>query len=61
MLGPIESPQGVVLMRREDLLARVRADLEGSDLVEELIAERRRAAEREDAESASRSIHRRSL
>ena len=46
----VESPQGFALMTREQLRARVRADLEGLDLVEDLIADRRRAAVREDAE-----------
>lgn len=44
-----ETPNGLVLMTRAQLRARVRGELEGLDLVNELIAERRRAAEREDA------------
>lgn len=45
----LETPSGVVLLTREQLKQRVRADLEGLDLVDELLAERRRAAEAEDA------------
>lgn len=40
---------GLVLMTRDQLRARVRDDLAGLDLVEELLAERRRAADDEDA------------
>ncbi len=40
---------GLVLMTREQLRNRVRDDLAGLDLVEELLAERRRAAADEDA------------
>ena len=40
---------GLVLMTREQLLGRVRGELEGLDLVGELLAERRRASEVEDA------------
>lgn len=45
----LETPSGVVLLTREQLKQRVRADLDGLDLVDELLAERRRAAEAEDA------------
>ncbi|HKY15552.1 MAG TPA: AbrB/MazE/SpoVT family DNA-binding domain-containing protein [Microthrixaceae bacterium] len=45
----LETPAGIVLMTREQLRDRVRADLEGLDLVGELLADRRRAAEIEDA------------
>ena len=45
----IETPDGLLLLTREQLLDRVRADLAGLDLVGELLAERRRAAELEDA------------
>ena len=46
----LETPEGVVLMTRQQLLARVRGELRGLDLVSELLADRRRAAEVEDAE-----------
>lgn len=45
----LETPGGLLLLTREQLLDRVRADLAGLDLVGELLAERRRAAELEDA------------
>ena len=45
----LNTPGGLVLMTRRQLLARVRGELEGLDLVNELLAERRRDAEREDA------------
>jgi len=45
----LETPGGLVLLTREQLRARVRLELEGLDLVAELLADRRRAAEREDA------------
>lgn len=44
----LETPNGLVLMTREQLRARVRSELEGIDLVTELLADRRQAAERED-------------
>ena len=44
-----ESTSGLVLLTREQLRDRVRSDLAGLDLVGELLAERRRAAELEDA------------
>lgn len=40
----LDSPGGLVLLTRAQLRARVRADLEGHDLVAELLAERRREA-----------------
>ena len=46
----VETPDGLLLLTREQILERVRADLAGFDLVGELLAERRRAAELEDAE-----------
>jgi len=49
----LETPGGVVLVTREQLLSRVRSELRGHDLVGELLGERRRAAELEDAEMAS--------
>ena len=44
----LESSDGLVLLTRRQLRARVRAGLAGHDLVGELLAERRRAAEEED-------------
>ena len=44
----IESPGGLVLLTREQLRDRVRSELAGLDLVGELLADRRRAAEIED-------------
>jgi len=44
-----ETPTGLALLTREQLLARVRADLTGLDLVGELLAERRQQAAAEDA------------
>lgn len=46
----LDTPAGLALLTRDQLLARVRADLAGVDLVGELLAERRRAALQEDAE-----------
>lgn len=45
----LETPDGLVLLKREQLLARVRADLGGLDLVSELLSERRADSQREDA------------
>jgi AbrB family looped-hinge helix DNA binding protein len=45
----IESPDGLVLLTREQLKARVRRDLAGLNLVDELLADRRAQAEAEDA------------
>jgi AbrB family looped-hinge helix DNA binding protein len=45
----IEAPDGLVLLTREQLKARVRAELAGLDLVKELLAERRAQADVEDA------------
>ena len=44
----LETPGGLVLMTRRQLRSRVREELTGLDLVTELLADRRRAAERED-------------
>ena len=44
-----ESPWGLVLTSREALLARIQSELEGSNLVEELLVERRQQAAVEDA------------
>ena len=45
----VETKRGVVLLTRRQLQALVRADLEGLDLVDELLAERRAEATLEDA------------
>ena len=45
----LETPDGLVLLTRDQLKARVRADLGGTDLVGELLAERRAVAAGEDA------------
>ncbi len=47
----LETPGGLVLMTREQLRDRVRRDLAGLDLVGELLADRRREAERENRET----------
>lgn len=46
----IETPDGVVLMTREQTKASIRKQLAGESLVEELLAERRAAAKQEDVE-----------
>ena len=48
----VETPHGRVLLTREQLRDRVRADLADLDLVDELLADRRSAASLEDAASA---------
>ncbi len=45
----VEAPDGLVLLTREQLRERVRNELEGLDLVAGLLAERRHAAQIEDA------------
>ncbi len=45
----LDTPSGMVLLTREQLRDRVRADLAGLDLVGELLADRRAAATAEDA------------
>lgn len=45
----VETPTGLVLMTREQLRERVRAELAGLDLVGELLADRRAQAAAEDA------------
>ena len=45
----LETPGGALLLTREQLLARVRDELAGLDLVGDLLAERRAAAAAEDA------------
>lgn len=44
----LDAPQGVVLATREQVKELVRRDLQGSSLVDELLADRRRAAADED-------------
>lgn len=44
----IETPQGVLMLNRVQLKALVRQDLVGPNLVEELLADRRRAAAQDD-------------
>lgn len=48
-LTMIETPNGLALLTRAQLRDRVRDDLVGLDLVDELLAERRAEAGREDA------------
>ena len=45
----LDTPGGIVLLTREQLRARVRDELAGLDLIGELLDDRRRAAEIEDA------------
>ena len=45
----LETPGGLVLLTREQLRQRVRAELAGTDLVTGLLADRRAAAAAEDA------------
>jgi AbrB family looped-hinge helix DNA binding protein len=45
----LETPGGLVLLTRSQLQERVRADLAGLDLVEELLAERRAEAAADDS------------
>lgn len=45
----VETDTGIVVMTREQARTQVRGQLTGTDLVAELLAERRRAAESEDA------------
>ena len=45
----MESPWGLVLTSREALLARIQSHFEGSNLVQQLLDQRRRSAEIEDA------------
>ena len=45
----LETPGGIILATREQLMKLVREDLQGLDLVGELIAERRRQAALDDA------------
>lgn len=45
----LETARGIVLLTREQLKELVRADLDGLDLVAELLGERRREAAADDA------------
>jgi bifunctional DNA-binding transcriptional regulator/antitoxin component of YhaV-PrlF toxin-antitoxin module len=45
----LDTPGGLVLLTRTQLRARVRDEMEGLDLVGALLADRRRAADEEDA------------
>lgn len=45
----LETPDGLVLLTRQQLRARVRNELAGIDLVGDLLADRRRAAAEEDS------------
>ena len=45
----MESPWGLVITTREALLARVQSELQDTNLVEELLTERRAEAAMEDA------------
>ena len=45
----LDAPDGMILMTREQLSARVRHDLQGTDLVSELLRDRRSESAREDA------------
>jgi AbrB family looped-hinge helix DNA binding protein len=45
----VETPHGLVLLTRAQLRDRVRRELQGLDLVGELLAERRRVAADEDS------------
>jgi len=45
----LDTPSGLVLLTRAQLRARVRDELAGLDLVGELLADRRRTADEEDA------------
>ncbi len=49
VLVMLETPTGLVLLTRDQLRDRVRADLADVDLVTELLAERRRESAAEDA------------
>jgi AbrB family looped-hinge helix DNA binding protein len=44
----LETPSGIVLLTRDQLRDRVRAELSGLDLVGELLTERRASAARDD-------------
>lgn len=44
----IESDNGLILLSQDQLKSRVQADLQGSALVDELLADRGQASARED-------------
>jgi AbrB family looped-hinge helix DNA binding protein len=44
----LDTPDGLVLLTRDQLKQRVRAELDGTDLVTQLLADRRRNAEQEE-------------
>ena len=44
----VETPQGLLLLTREQLRDLVRSGLEGKDLVDQLLADRQAAASAED-------------
>jgi AbrB family looped-hinge helix DNA binding protein len=46
----LDSPAGIVLLTREQLRHRVRTELQGLDLVDDLLADRRAAAATEDGQ-----------
>ena len=56
-LALIDTGEGLVLMTREQLHGRVRGQLEGHDLVADLIADRRRAAAAEGADPECGPFH----
>lgn len=45
----LETPGGVVLLTQDQVKARVRTDLEGLDLIDDLLTIRRKEASAEDA------------
>lgn len=45
----LDTPSGIVVLTRDQLKERVRDELAGLDLVDELLADRRRAAAAEDS------------
>jgi bifunctional DNA-binding transcriptional regulator/antitoxin component of YhaV-PrlF toxin-antitoxin module len=47
----LETPQGIVLLKRDQALARLRDQLKGADLVAELLADRRAEAGRDAGEA----------
>lgn len=49
----LETPDGLVMLTRGQLRARVREELQGLGLVEDLLASRRRAADEEDREAGA--------
>lgn len=45
----LETPSGIAVLTRDQALRRVRSELAGTDLVEDLLEERRSASRAEDA------------